>query len=76
MKSTMVLLNTKALDPAIKGYQYCASLQIAFESLIFKNHTDFMGCNGVAIDCSRDFGLKIFHCVLMLGMLTCKFFSQ
>jgi len=39
-------------ETAIEGYQYCTSLQIAFESLLSQNYTSFMltiGCIGVSI---------------------------
>ena len=47
---------------AIEGYQYFTSLRRAFESLISKNHTNFIltvGCITVATYCNSQ-GFKIF----------------
>ena len=55
---------TVGQETAIEGYQYCTSLQIAFESLLSQNHTNFIltvGCVGVSIYCNVDVGFKIFH---------------
>ena len=49
-------------ETAIEGYQYCISLQTAFESLISQGYTNFMltaGCISVAIY-EGDVGFKIF----------------
>ena len=46
-----------------EGYQYCTSLQRAFESLSSQNYTNFIltvGVIGVSIYCNVDMGLKIF----------------
>ena len=54
---------TVGLETAIKGYQYCTSLQIAFELLLSQNYTNFIltvGCIGVSIYCNSDIGFKIF----------------
>ena len=51
------------LETAIEGYQYCTSLQRAFELLLSQNYTNFIltvGCIGVSIDCNGDIGFKIF----------------
>ena len=48
---------------AIEGYQYFTSLRRAFESLISKNHTNFIltvGCITVATYCNSKIGFKIF----------------
>ena len=50
-------------ETAVEGYQYCTSLQIAFESLLSQNHTSFIltvECIGVFIYYSGDIGFKIF----------------
>ena len=50
-------------DIAIEGYQYCISLQIAFELLLSQHYTSFIltiGCIGVSIYCNGDIGFKIF----------------
>ena len=47
----------------IEGYQYCTSLDRAFQSLISENFNNFVltiGCTAVAIDCKGDVGFKIF----------------
>ena len=47
----------------IEGYQYCTLLQIAFESLLSQNYTNFIltvGCIGVSVYCIVDIGFKIF----------------
>ena len=54
---------TVGQETAIEGYQYCTSLQIAFESLLSQNYTNFIltvGCVGVSIYCNVDVGFKIF----------------
>ena len=54
---------TVGQETAIEGYQYCTSLQIAFESLLSQNYTNFIltvGCIGVSIYCNVDVGFKIF----------------
>ena len=46
-----------------RGCQYCTSLQIAFESLLSQNYTNFVltvGYIGVSIYCNVDIGFKIF----------------
>ena len=53
---------TVRLETAIEGYQYCTSLQIAFESLLYQKFTTFIltvRCIGVFIYCNGDIGLKI-----------------
>jgi len=50
-------------DTIIEGYQYCTSLQRAFESLISDGYTNFIltvGVISVAIYCNGNMGLKIF----------------
>ena len=50
------------LETAIEGYQYCTSLQRAFELLLSQNCTNCIltvGCIGVSIDCNDDIGFKI-----------------
>ena len=50
-------------ETAVEGYQYCPSLQIAFESLLSQNYTSFIAtlrCIGVSIYCNGDIGFKIF----------------
>ena len=50
-------------ETAIEGYQYCTSLQIAFELLLSRYYTSFIltvGCIGVSIHCNGDIGFKIF----------------
>jgi len=47
----------------IEGYQYCTSLDRAFQSLISENFNNFVltiGCTAVAIYCNGNMGLKIF----------------
>ena len=54
---------TVGQETAIEGYQYCTSLQIAFESLLSQNYTNFIltvGCVGVSIYCNVAVGFKIF----------------
>ena len=54
---------TVGQETAIEGYQYCTLLQIAFESLLSQNYTNFIltvGCVGVSIYCNVDVGFKIF----------------
>ena len=54
---------TVGQETAIEGYQYCTSLQIAFESLLPQNYTNFMltvGCIGVSNYCNVNIGFKIF----------------
>ena len=51
-------------ETAIEGYQYCTSLQIAFELLLSQHYTSFIltvGCIGVSIYCNGDIGFKIFY---------------
>ena len=46
---------------AIGGYQYSTSLRRAFESLISKNHTNFIltiGCITAATYCSSNIGVQ------------------
>ena len=48
---------------AIEGYQYCTSLQGAFESLVSDNYTNFIltvECIGVAVYCNGNISFKIF----------------
>ena len=50
-------------ETIIEGYQYCTSLQIAFESLISDRYTNFIltvGLIGAAIYCNGNMGFKIF----------------
>ena len=50
-------------DVAIQGYQYCTSLQRAFELLRSENYTNFIltvRCIAVAIYCDGNMGFKIF----------------
>ena len=50
-------------ETAIEGYQYCTSLQIAFESLLSQKFTSFILTvrrTGVSIYCNGDIGFKIF----------------
>ena len=50
-------------ETAIEGYQYCNSLQIAFESLLSLKFPSFIlsvRCIGVSIYCNGDVGFKIF----------------
>ena len=50
-------------ENATQGYQYCTSLQRAFESLISEDYKNFVltvGCIGVAIYYKDDIGFKIF----------------
>ena len=50
-------------ENAIQGYQYCTSMQRAFESLISEDYKNFVltvGCIGVAIYYKDDIGFKIF----------------
>ena len=50
-------------DAAIQGYQYCTSLQRAFELLRSENYTNFIltvRCIAVAIYCNSNMGFKIF----------------
>ena len=50
-------------ETEIEGYQYCTSLQRAFESLLSQNYTNFIltvGVIGVSIYCNVDMGFKIF----------------
>ena len=54
---------TVGRETTIAGYQCCTSLQIAFESLLSQNYTNFIltvGCIGVSIYCNVDIGFKIF----------------
>lgn len=54
---------TVGRETAREGYQYCTSLQIAFESLLSQNYTSFIltvGCIGVSIYFNGDIGFKIF----------------
>ena len=54
---------TVGQETAIEGYQYCTLLQIAFESLLSQNYTNFIltvGCVCVSIYCNVDVGFKIF----------------
>ena len=53
----------------IEGYQYCTSLDRAFQSLISENFNNFVltiGCTAVAIDCKGDVGFK--YSILMQGI--------
>ena len=48
---------------AIEGYQYCASLQRAFESLISENYSNFIlrvRCIAIVTYCTSNMGFKIF----------------
>ena len=50
-------------ETTAEGYQYCTSLDRAFQSLISKNFNNFVltiGCTAVAIYCNDNMGLKIF----------------
>ena len=50
-------------EAAIEGYQYCTSLDRAFQSLISENFNNFvltMGCTAVAIYCKGNVGLNVF----------------
>jgi len=50
-------------EATIEGYQYCTSLDRAFQSLISENFNNFVltiGCTTVAIYCNGNMGLKIF----------------
>ena len=50
-------------DAAIQGYQYCTSLQRAFELRRSENYTNFIltvRCIAVAIYCNGNMGFKIF----------------
>ena len=50
-------------ETAIEGYQYCTSLQIAFESLLSQTFTSFIltvRCIGVSTRCNGDIRFKIF----------------
>ena len=50
-------------ETTIEGYQYCTSLQRAFESLRSENYANFVltvGCTAVAIYCNGNVGFKIF----------------
>jgi hypothetical protein len=50
-------------EATIEGYQYCTSLQRAFESVVTENYTNFVltvGCTVVAIYCNGNVGFKIF----------------
>ena len=50
-------------ETTIEGYQYCTSLQRAFESLLAENYTSFVltvGSTAVAIYCNGNAGFKIF----------------
>ena len=50
-------------DTTIEGYQYCTSLQRAFESLVSDGYTNFIltvGFIGVAIYCNGNMGFKVF----------------
>ena len=54
---------TVGRETAIEGYQYCTSLQIAFESLLSQKFTSFIltvRCIGVSLYCNGDTGFKIF----------------
>ena len=50
-------------EATIEGYQYCTSLDRAFQSLISENFNNFVltiGCTAVAIYCKGNVGLNIF----------------
>ena len=54
---------TVGRETSIEEYQYCTSLQIAFESLLSQKFTRFIltvRCIGVSIYCNGDIGFKIF----------------
>ena len=60
---TFNTVNTIHQESAIEGYQYCTSLDGAFQSLISENFNNFVltiGCTAVAIYCKGNMGLKIF----------------
>ena len=51
-------------ETAIEGYQYCNSLQKAYESLISENYTNFIltvRCIAFATHCYSNMGFKIFY---------------
>ena len=51
-------------EATIEGYQYCTSLDRAFQSLISENFNNFVltiGCTAVAIYCKGNVGLNIFN---------------
>ena len=48
-------------EAAIEGYQYCTSLDKAFQSLISENFNNFVltiGCSAVAIYCKGNVGIE------------------
>ena len=51
-------------ETTIEGYQYCTSLDRAFQSLISENFNNYfvltIGCTAVAIYCKGNVGLNIF----------------
>ena len=50
-------------EATIEGYQYCTSLDRAFQSLISKNLNNFVltiGCTAVAIYCKGNVGIEKF----------------
>ena len=50
-------------EATVEGYQYCTSLDRAFQSLISENFDNFVltiGCTAVAIYCKGNVGLNIF----------------
>ena len=50
-------------EATVEGYQYCTSLDRAFQSLISENFNNFVlkiGCTAVAIYCKGNVGLNIF----------------
>ena len=53
---------TVHLETEIEGYQYCTSLQRAFESLLSQNYINFIstvGVKSVSIYCNVDMGFKV-----------------
>ena len=59
---------------AIEGFQYCTSLQRAFEPLISESYTNFIltvGCVAVATYCNSNLmGFKILHCSFWMTIST------
>ena len=48
-------------EATIEGYQYCTSLDRAFQSLISENFNNFVltiGCSAVAIYCKGNVGIE------------------
>ena len=65
---------------AIEGYQYCISLQRAFESLIFKSYTNFIltvGCITVIVTWGSKYLILMLEICMVEGSLKVNvFFSK